>query len=99
MVPGSLEELVEPTLQAVLVFFAFAQCEDAGGCIPREGSPQGRAAGATQQHVEATGAGRLSAALGQTLSIAGQLRQQQHPDQQQDFLQDTWEQFTAESDL
>lgn len=83
---GAMEELVESALQAILFVSAFTQSEDAGGGVSGQRSPWGPAAGATQQHVEATGAGWLSAALRHAVSITCQLRQQQHQHQHQDLL-------------
>ena len=83
---GAMEELVQSALQAALIVPAFTQSEDAGGGISSQLSPQGPAAGAAQQHVEATGAGWLSAALRHAVSVTCQLRQQQHQHQHQDLL-------------
>lgn len=85
LAPGSMEKLVESALKALPLFFAFAQREDASGRISGQRPPQ-RHAGATQQHVESTGARRLSAAFRHAVSITGQLRQQQHEKQHRDLL-------------
>lgn len=77
---------METALQTVLVLSPFTQSEDAGGGVPCERPSKVLAARATQQHVEATGASWLSAAIRHAVSITGQLRHQQHQDQHQDFL-------------
>lgn len=88
LVPGSVEELLEPALKALLLFRALTQSEDAGGRVSGQRGPQGLAAGAAQQHVEPTGAGRLSATLRQAVGVTGQLRQQQHQEQHRNLLLD-----------
>lgn len=79
---------MESALKAPPLFFAFAQREDASGRISGQRPPRRRAAGAAQQHIESTGARRLSAAFGHAVSITGQLRQQQHEKQHRDLLLD-----------
>lgn len=92
LVPGAVEELLQAALQPLLLLrpSSLAQGEDAGGGVAALGSHRGLAAVAAQQHVEATGARRRqAAALGHAVSVAGQLRQQQHQDQGENFLLDT----------
>lgn len=88
LAPGSMEKLVESALEAPLLFLALAQREDAGGRVSCQRPPQHHATGAAQQHVESTGARRLSAAFRHVVSITGQLRQQQHEKQHRDLLLD-----------
>ncbi|TNN52778.1 hypothetical protein EYF80_037011 [Liparis tanakae] len=82
LVPGAQQQLVQAALQAVLVVVAFAQREDAGGGVPADVG----VVRAAQNHGEAAGASRPPAALRHAVSVAGQVRQQQHQDQHQDFL-------------
>lgn len=77
----------------MLILLPLAQGEDASGGVSCERPPRVLSAGATQQHVKATGAGRLSAALRQAVSVAGQLGQQQRQDEHQDFLLGEREEF------
>lgn len=79
---------MESALEALLVFFALTQSEDASGCVGGQRPRQGLAAGAAQQHVESTGARRFLAAFRHAVSITGQLRQQQPEEQHQDLLLD-----------
>lgn len=90
---------MEAALEAMLVLPPFAQSEDTSRSVPCEGSPKVIGAGATQKHVEATGVGRLSAALRHAVSLTGQLRQQQHHHQHQDLLQGKPDQLTPNTPI
>ncbi|MED6252874.1 hypothetical protein ATANTOWER_018440 [Ataeniobius toweri] len=81
-----MKKLMESALQMKLILIPFTQCENPSGCISCDGSPHALAAGTTQQHLEATGANWLSAALRHTLRVTSQLSQQQYQHEHQSLL-------------
>lgn len=81
-----MKKLLESALQIKLILIPFTQGEDSCGCISCDGSPYALAAWTTEEHLEATGASWLSAALGHTLRATSQLSKQQYQHEHQGFL-------------